>query len=154
MAQQENRDIEKLEAYSFPELQQIWRDEQLGEPPRIRRKLMASLLAYHLQNKTEGALLPALGRRLRDIAGDGSKTNLSRLVELRIKPGTRLHRVFRNELHEVTALENGFIYRGTRYESLSVIAREITKTRWSGPAFFGLKGDPPKAIVQTNAAAA
>ena len=55
MAQQENRDIEKLEAYSFPELQQIWRDEQLGEPPRIRRKLMASLLAYHLQNKTVNA---------------------------------------------------------------------------------------------------
>jgi hypothetical protein len=35
-------------------------------------------------------------------------------------------------------------YQGRRYPSLSMIAREITGTRWSGPLFFGLKG-PAKA---------
>ena len=29
--------------------------------------------------------------------------------------------------------------RGRLYPSLSMIAREITGTRWSGPLFFGLK---------------
>jgi hypothetical protein len=37
------------------------------------------------------------------------------------------------------ALENGFAWNGTTYRSLSQVARAITGTRWSGPAFFGLK---------------
>jgi hypothetical protein len=36
-------------------------------------------------------------------------------------------------------LEDGFLWEGEEYETLSVIARAITGTRWSGPRFFGLK---------------
>ncbi|NMA96531.1 MAG: DUF2924 domain-containing protein, partial [Phyllobacteriaceae bacterium] len=32
----------------------------------------------------------------------------------------------------------GYLYLGRTFKSLSAIAREITGTRWSGPAFFGL----------------
>ena len=39
----------------------------------------------------------------------------------------------------MTVLEEGFDYRGTRYRSLSQIARAITGARWSGPLFFGLR---------------
>jgi hypothetical protein len=42
-------------------------------------------------------------------------------------------------MHEVMVADEGFRYRGQRYDSLSEIARKITGTRWSGPAFFGLK---------------
>ena len=35
--------------------------------------------------------------------------------------------------------ESGYQYRQASYKSLSEIARNITGTRWSGPAFFGLK---------------
>jgi hypothetical protein len=35
-------------------------------------------------------------------------------------------------------IEDGFVWRGKTWGSLSVIAREITGTRWSGPRFFGL----------------
>ena len=55
------------------------------------------------------------------------------------KVGTRLVRSWKGELHEVTVLEQGFEHRGQRFNNLSVIAREITGTRWSGPAFFGLR---------------
>jgi hypothetical protein len=34
--------------------------------------------------------------------------------------------------------ENGFVYQGKPYRSLSAIARAITGARWSGPRFFGL----------------
>jgi hypothetical protein len=37
-------------------------------------------------------------------------------------------------------VEGGFEFAGERYKSLSMIARLITGTSWSGPAFFGLKG--------------
>jgi hypothetical protein len=36
-------------------------------------------------------------------------------------------------------VENGAMFRGKRYRSLSHVARAITGTRWSGPLFFGLK---------------
>jgi hypothetical protein len=39
----------------------------------------------------------------------------------------------------VTVLEDGVLMRGTRYRSLSEVARKITGSRWSGPRFFGLK---------------
>ena len=35
-------------------------------------------------------------------------------------------------------VEDGFVWRGKTWGSLSVIAREMTGTRWSGPRFFGV----------------
>ena len=54
-------------------------------------------------------------------------------------PGTRLVRDWQGVQHEVTVLSGGFEYRGRRFKSLSVIARTITGTRWSGPLFFGMR---------------
>ena len=57
-----------------------------------------------------------------------------------IKPGTRFVREWQGEFHEVRAGTGGtFAYRGSDYTSLSVIARNITGARQSGPRFFGLK---------------
>jgi hypothetical protein len=41
--------------------------------------------------------------------------------------------------HEVFVTSSDFEYGGTSYRSLSEIARKVTGTRWSGPAFFGLR---------------
>ena len=54
--------------------------------------------------------------------------------------GTELIRVYAGAEHRVRVLpDDEFEYAGKRYPSLSMIAREITGTRWSGPAFFGLR---------------
>jgi hypothetical protein len=58
-----------------------------------------------------------------------------------LKPGTRLVREWRHEVHLVNVEANGYEYKGGRYKSLSQIARLITGTRWSGPLFFGINGD-------------
>ncbi len=57
----------------------------------------------------------------------------------RIKPGTKLIRVWQDTTHTVTVLADGFEWQGRRYRSLSVIARTITGTRWNGLVFFGVK---------------
>jgi hypothetical protein len=36
-------------------------------------------------------------------------------------------------------LADGFQHQGRVYGSLSQVARQITGTRWNGPAFFGLR---------------
>ena len=38
----------------------------------------------------------------------------------------------------VDVVEDGFIFGGETYRSLSAIARKITGAHWSGPRFFGL----------------
>lgn len=52
---------------------------------------------------------------------------------------TRLVRSWRGKTHQVTVLESGYEHEERRYSSLTQIAFAITGTRWSGPAFFGLK---------------
>ena len=61
------------------------------------------------------------------------------VVPRRIKPGAILVREWKGQSHRVTIVEDGYAYQGKTYESLSVIARLITGTRWSGPRFFGLR---------------
>ncbi len=77
-------------------------------------------------------------RRLREWVAEhagGSK----HLTSLRPKIGTRYVREYRGKLHEVTVLESGFEYEGSTYRSLTEIAKVITGSQCSGPAFFGLK---------------
>jgi len=40
----------------------------------------------------------------------------------------------------VTIAEDGFLYNGRTYRSLSAVAQYVTGTRWNGFSFFGLKG--------------
>ena len=67
-----------------------------------------------------------------------------------IKPGTRLVRQWKEQVHVVEVEAEGYEYRGARYENLSEIARLITGTRWSGPAFFGLKAKPSNASQEAQ----
>ena len=61
------------------------------------------------------------------------------------QPGTRLARTWQGKVHVVTIGEDRVIrWEERSYRSLSEVARAITGTRWSGPAFFGLK---PKAAA-------
>jgi hypothetical protein len=57
-----------------------------------------------------------------------------------LKSDARLVREWNGVTHVVDRRENGFLYRGKTYRSLSAIAKEITGAKWSGPRFFGLKG--------------
>lgn len=90
--------------------------------------------------------------QVKALGGGLTKAELKRLAQLNrkddrvrdgvatgpAKPGTWLSRTWHGEVHNVVVLESGYEYRGTRYGSLSEIARLITGTQWSGPRFFGI----------------
>ena len=110
-------------------------------PPRyIHRALLLRAVAHRIQENAQGGPDPALRRRLARLADELRRTGRIAIgTRPLVKPGTRLIREWRGETHSVLVLESGFEYRNARYESLSVIARAITGTRWSGPAFFALR---------------
>ena len=60
--------------------------------------------------------------------------------------GTVLMREWHGKKHQVTVMDNGFLYRTKRFRSLSQIARTITVARWSGPIFLGLKSPRKEQI--------
>ena len=113
-----------------------------GRPPpaRIRRDFLIRNLAWQRQAAQHGELSKKAERQLRQLATAFRKDPNYQppVARLPIKPGTRLLREWQGEVHEVIVAEHGYHYQDTLYKSLSVIARHITGTRWSDPAFFGL----------------
>jgi hypothetical protein len=101
---------------------------------------MIQALAYRLQEQALGGLKPATRRLLRSIASNAeTRRPIGTHAERRIEAGAVLIREWHGIKHQVTAVKDGFIFQGKRFQSLSRIAGEITGTRWSGPLFFGLK---------------
>jgi hypothetical protein len=118
------------------ELIRSWVELRRSSPPPVTlsRDLLLRGLAYELQTQSSGKLTRREVAELRSF-GDRRKGR----AHPPIKAGSRLLRLWQGRTHEVEVLEEGFLWEGKEYESLSVIARAITGTRWSGPRFFGLK---------------
>jgi hypothetical protein len=146
MAPQIPDKIAKLRVLSRSELLGLWHElYKKAAPPGIRREILVPFLAYRIQENAYGGLKPTALTELRRIARalDRNQTSTGRLVRPRLKTGTRLFREWRGQTHEVFVTESGFEHGRVSYRSLSEIARKITGTRWSGPAFFGLKKTSP-----------
>lgn len=134
-----------------PALSELWQQLFKTSPPlRMGKGVMLQFLAYRIQEEEFGGLSNRGHRRLRELANSiAANTSTSASPRLTIKPGTRLVREWKDQVHIVNMEEGKYEYRGARYESLSEIARLITGTRWSGPLFFGLKA---KAIQNSKEA--
>ena len=129
-------------------LLKLWRDLFDRVPsPALRRETLIPMLAYRIQEKVFGGLKESTARKLRELAEECAvgKTPIHR--SLRPKTGTRFIREHDGKLHEVTVLDTGYEYEGNIYRSLTEIAKVITGSKWSGPAFFGLKRKAKRAIA-------
>ncbi|OWU67104.1 bacteriophage-related protein [Marinibacterium profundimaris] len=119
----------------------LWR-EIFGSPaPRgMSQTFLRRFLAFELQARRQGGLSRAAMTTLtKDAAGKPAQRKRPAL-----RPGGRLLREWNGVTHVVDVTEEGFVWKGRTHRSLSVIAREITGARWSGPRFFGLDGKTPR----------
>lgn len=143
--------LAQLRSMSRQQLLDLWEKcYQKPAPTGFKRDLMVPFLAYRIQENAFGGLKSSTRSQLRGIARrmENSSASKQHICHPRIKSGTRILRKWRGETHEVVVTESGYEYRQTGYKSLSEIARKITGTRWSGPAFFGLR--PSKAILDPH----
>ena len=126
-------------------------------PMRLSRELLIRGMTYKLQEKALGGLSKSILRKLESrnvepTAGDARKPP----PPISLKPGTRLVREWRGVTHTVLVHADGVEWNQRRYKSLTVIAREITGARWSGPRFFGLRkraGSPAESAEGEHAQA-
>ncbi len=126
------------------DLRAEWRRIYRSHPPkRISRDLLVLAIAWKLQERVHGGLIPAQKRKLSGLAEELRENgDLSGSPAIRVKPGSKLVREWQGETHTVLVLEDGFEWQGKRHQSLSSVAQEITGTHWSGPRFFGLRRKP------------
>jgi hypothetical protein len=147
-------EVAALGGLDLAALRQRW-ESLFGNPPpkSLRHAFLVRACAYGIQVKAFGGLSAATGKRLRAIA-EAARTKSAlpaSSATRRIKPGTRLVRAWGGETHTVTVLADGaFEWNGSRYRSLSAIARAITGTNWNGHTFFGLKKRAPAPPAATT----
>lgn len=134
--------IARLSDWSWSDLTKEWRRLFGTDPLVINRRFVEKCIAHRWQEiefaKADRALLVSNQRRIDELVTTG---------QLKRQPvgaipvaGTELLRIYAGIEHRVLILSNDeFEYAAKRYPSLSMIARAITGTRWSGPAFFGLR---------------
>lgn len=134
--------IAQLPILSRPQLLELWQKVYREPAPQgLRREILIPFLAYRIQEVAYGGLTSTTRSELRRMARGLEKSSYSAAptVRMKLRPGTRLIREWRGGRHEVIVTDTGYVYKGSPYISLSQIARTITGTQWSGPAFFGLK---------------
>jgi hypothetical protein len=112
-----------------------------GRPvPHVSTRLLRLALAWELQAKAQGS-------HARRVRSKIDRTRSVRSGATALRPGMRLVREWNGVVHVVTVNEQSEpVWNGKSWRSLSEIARTITGTRWSGPAFFGLR-HPRKAAA-------
>ncbi len=146
-------EVDKLRTLSVAALRVRYL-ELFGEETTSRNKdFLFKRIAYRLQERKYGGLTPRARARAVLLAEDapirrrpspGAEAPVlvpepSSKRDPRLPPpGTELRRAFDGAEHIVKVLDDGFTFRGKPYQSLSLIAREITGTRWNGYGFFGL----------------
>ena len=128
-------ELQALEHLNRDALRSLWQSHfGVAVPELCRSALLRQVIAWQMQSTVNGGLT-ALERR--QIQSGSSKPSMQ------ASTGSRLVRVWQGKTHQVTVLDNGYLYEGKTWKSLSAIARQITGTPWSGPVFFGLKKPMP-----------
>ena len=126
-------ELAALAALSSEALRARWTALTGSPSPRVSPSLLRLALAWEIQARAQGGLSRATQQKLAQLAVGRTRTEAAR-------PGMRLVREWQGKVHVVTVGEDQVVrWQEREYRSLSEVARAITGTRWSGPAFFGLK---------------
>jgi DUF2924 family protein len=129
-------EIDHIRSLGLEALRARWRSVFGAAPPSaLTKDLIARTIAYRIQEEAFGGLERATIKLLDGLVR-GERAGAE--VKRRLKPGTVLVREYQGERHTVTVVPDGYVWRENTYASLSIVARAITGTAWSGPRFFGL----------------
>jgi hypothetical protein len=128
-----DEELAALGTMSPAQLRERWQQVTAAVVPKVSPSLLRLALAYELQVRAYGGLSRRAQQRLVQLAAARTRTS-------DVQTGMRLVREWNGSVHVVTVGEDRAIHwNGRTWRSLSEVARAITGTRWSGPAFFGLK---------------
>lgn len=125
-------EVEALERLDLFEMRALWA-ERFGTAPRFQSvELFRLMLAWRLQAAVHGGLDPATRKALRrsgPVVAEGQD----------LGAGATIRRQWQGAEVVVHVGDDGFVWDGRKFRSLSAVATAITGSRWNGPKFFGLR---------------
>ena len=128
-----------LQKWSRVELSAEWEKLfKIPTPRRVSRNLMARAIAYRWQEQAFGGLSASDQKLLDRMAATFMKAPSTLDASIQIKSGTRLRRIWRGKLYEVTVTDNGFVYEGIKCNTLSQIARNY-RDEMERPGIFRIE---------------
>ena len=139
--------IRRLHDMSVGELRERY-CEVFGQESRSRNKdYLLKRVAWGIQARAEGGLTERAKRRAAELADEihirvrapsaAPAAPPERKRDPRLPPpGETITRNYKGTEHVVTVLEEGFLYEGRTYASLSAIAKRITGSHRNGFRFF------------------
>lgn len=132
--------VAALPELPMPDLWALWDQHFPRRPNRVNRGYLEARLAYRLQELAYSGLPAEVKTHLADCGERHSKIKTGRGPQVRLMPGAVLVREWEQREYRVVVTADGqYALDGKTYRSLSAVARAVTGTHWSGPAFFGLK---------------
>jgi hypothetical protein len=146
-------ELERLARLPIQQLRARYREVYGEDSHSGHRQHLVRRIGWRLQVVAQGDLSERAARRAQELANDADlKVQVPGSWQRTVKPvatairrdrrlpvaGSLLRRGYGGGTVEVKVLADGFEYDGQRYESLSAVARKVTRTRWNGLLFFGL----------------
>jgi len=141
--------LDDLNRLSRAELRALWTQESGDKAPAtLGRDVLALAIAYGRQERLYGGLTKPVANELdrlldRGLRDGGTNRRAAPTTPLP-RTGTVLVREWQGTTHQVTVVNDGFLWKGQTYRSLSSIAHAITGTKWNGPRFFGMREENGK----------
>lgn len=133
--------IDALPQVPRDDLVAFWNKRNGHAPPKgCGRTLLELAEAYAIQTQRFGGLKPRHRRKLENNSFENSNGVVGPKIQKsrQLAKGSRLVRAWNGRTHHVEVVDGGYIWSGSKYQSLSAIAKQITGAHWSGPRFFGL----------------
>ena len=145
------KEVAKMMLMKVSELREKFR-EVFGEDTNTRNKRwLTKRIAWRIQANALGGLSERAKRRAAELANDADVRILPPRSQPTIKfapranvsgpaAGTEITRMYKGQQLVVSVTEDGFVYEGQKFKSLSAVAKHITGSHCSGQAFFKTKG--------------
>lgn len=135
-------------------------EDVFAEEPRSRHKVwLIKRIAWRMQANEEGDLSERARKRAFELANDadirstpprafkyaqtGAKSKAAVSAKLQhtdqLMPGSQLTRKYKGQTIIVDVLDDGFMWEGERYKSLTGVAKAVTGKHWNGFHFFNLR---------------
>ena len=134
--------IIKLQEMPLKDLTKMWRTMFDYEPEIESRKYIIAKIAYKIQEQIYGRLDEETENKIKacskEVTRKCAKVVSSDKKSQKFSPmiGSKIVKEYRDKVHEVIVVKEGFSYEGLVYKSLSAIAMKITGTKWNGLKFF------------------
>ncbi len=144
-------EVANMLAMKVSELREKYR-EVFGDDTSSRNKRwLIKRIAWRIQANAMGGLSERAKRRAAELANDADVRVLPPRSQPTIKfapranvsaptAGTEITRMYKGQLLVVKVTEDGFVFEGQKFKSLSAVAKHITGSHCSGQAFFKTKG--------------